>query len=261
MFGSFHAHTDVDVSFLYVITHGGVGGGGCTDTIRESALCVVSWFWEKNPMPHWRLKPTSVLRLAFESDGVIPTPVLATLQLEIGCSHCELFSGDHDQGPNCGVRRGLLEQTFSYFSLSCRQSSRLGSVVCFSKQQSHSAVSKPKLFQRVMFPRWIWRSQRGWGEAGGGGWRVAGGRPPIHVEKLKMKKAREWIYLAFPNCFLYLTPTWWESVVVTSQHVLHRQIQKLQQNIRSLSHHPCMMQRKGKCAALCVWTISQIWTS
>ena len=48
--------------------------GGCTDTVRESALEVD---WEKNPLPHRGLEPASVLRLAFQSDAVpaeLPRP-------------------------------------------------------------------------------------------------------------------------------------------------------------------------------------------
>ena len=41
--------------------------GGCTDTVRESALEVD---WERNPLPHWGLEPASVLRLAFQSDAL-----------------------------------------------------------------------------------------------------------------------------------------------------------------------------------------------
>ena len=31
--------------------------------------------WEKNPLPHWGLEPTSVLRLAFRSDA-LPTDTM-----------------------------------------------------------------------------------------------------------------------------------------------------------------------------------------
>ena len=43
---------------MHVIAH-----GGCTDTVRESALEVDSG-GEKNPLPHLGLEPASVLRLA-----------------------------------------------------------------------------------------------------------------------------------------------------------------------------------------------------
>ena len=49
---------------MYAIVH-----GGCTDTVRESALEVD---WEKNPLPHLGFEPASVLRLAFQSDA-LPT--------------------------------------------------------------------------------------------------------------------------------------------------------------------------------------------
>ena len=39
--------------------------GGCTDTVRESAL---EADWEKNPLLHWGLKPASVSHLAFQLD-------------------------------------------------------------------------------------------------------------------------------------------------------------------------------------------------
>ena len=39
--------------------------GGCTDTVRESALKAD---WEKNPLPHQVLEPMSALHLAFQSD-------------------------------------------------------------------------------------------------------------------------------------------------------------------------------------------------
>ena len=42
---------------MHAIVH-----GGCTDTVRESALEVD---WEKNSLPHRGLEPTSVLRLVF----------------------------------------------------------------------------------------------------------------------------------------------------------------------------------------------------
>ena len=35
-------------------------------------VCTGRWLWEKNPLPHWELKPTSVLCLAFQSD-TLPT--------------------------------------------------------------------------------------------------------------------------------------------------------------------------------------------
>ena len=44
-----------------------MGGGGGTDTVRESALKVDSG--EKNPLPHWGIEPTSMM---YRSD-VVPT--------------------------------------------------------------------------------------------------------------------------------------------------------------------------------------------
>ena len=49
---------------MHVISH-----GGCTDTVRESAL---NTDWEKNPLPHGGIEPASVFRLAFQSDA-LPT--------------------------------------------------------------------------------------------------------------------------------------------------------------------------------------------
>ena len=49
---------------MHVIAH-----GGCTDTIRESAL---EDDWEKNPLLNWGLEPRSLLRLAFQMDA-LPT--------------------------------------------------------------------------------------------------------------------------------------------------------------------------------------------
>ena len=46
-----------------------VAHGSCTDTLRESALKVD---WEKSPLPHQGLEPTSVLRQALQSDA-LPT--------------------------------------------------------------------------------------------------------------------------------------------------------------------------------------------
>ena len=45
---------------MHVIVH-----GGCTDTVRESAL---EADWEKNPLLHWGLKPASVSHLSFQLD-------------------------------------------------------------------------------------------------------------------------------------------------------------------------------------------------
>ena len=58
---------------MHAIVH-----GGCTDTVRESALEVD---WEKNSLPHRGLEPTSVLRLAFQSD-VLPTELLSPRRTE-----------------------------------------------------------------------------------------------------------------------------------------------------------------------------------
>ena len=49
---------------MHIIAH-----GGCTDTVRETALEDV---WEKNPVPHRGREPASILRLAFQS-GALPT--------------------------------------------------------------------------------------------------------------------------------------------------------------------------------------------
>ena len=43
--------------------------GGCTDTVRESALKADSG--EENALPHMGLKPASVLRLSFQSDALL----------------------------------------------------------------------------------------------------------------------------------------------------------------------------------------------
>ena len=58
----FNVNTDVDACDC-------TRGGGCTDTVQESALEVDSGRKE-NPMPHRGLEPVSVLRLAFHSDAV-----------------------------------------------------------------------------------------------------------------------------------------------------------------------------------------------
>ena len=53
---------------------GGGGGGSCTDTVRESTLKADSGreiFFFLNPLPHGGLEPTSVLRLAFESNALL----------------------------------------------------------------------------------------------------------------------------------------------------------------------------------------------
>ena len=39
---------------------------------HRDRICTGSWLWEKNPLPHRGLEPTSVLRLAFQS-GALPT--------------------------------------------------------------------------------------------------------------------------------------------------------------------------------------------
>ena len=51
-----------------------ISNGGCTDTMKESALEVD---WEKNPSLHQGLEPESVLRLAFQSD-FLPTDLFLT---------------------------------------------------------------------------------------------------------------------------------------------------------------------------------------
>ena len=48
---------------------------GSTDTERA---CTGSWRWERNPLPHWGLKPVSVLRLALQSDA-LPTELFLPL--------------------------------------------------------------------------------------------------------------------------------------------------------------------------------------
>ena len=56
---------------IHAIAH-----GGCTDTVRQSALEGNSRGGgggiKKNPLPHWGLKPASILRLVFQSDA-LPT--------------------------------------------------------------------------------------------------------------------------------------------------------------------------------------------
>ena len=54
---------------MHVIAH-----RGCTDAVRESALKVDSG--TKDPVPHQALKPTPVLRLAFQFD-TLPTELSA----------------------------------------------------------------------------------------------------------------------------------------------------------------------------------------
>ena len=62
--------------------------GGSTDTERA---CTGSWHWERNLLPHWGLKPVSVLRLALQSD-VLPNelflPLSGTLILSQGPINC-----------------------------------------------------------------------------------------------------------------------------------------------------------------------------
>ena len=57
---------------MHAIVH-----GGCTDTVRESALKVDSG--KENPLPNRGLEPEPVLRRAFQSDAVLtelfPAPV------------------------------------------------------------------------------------------------------------------------------------------------------------------------------------------
>ena len=57
VFGIFNMHT------LCMRLH----TGGCTDTVRESAL---EADWEKNPLPHRGLESVSIMRLAFQSDAL-----------------------------------------------------------------------------------------------------------------------------------------------------------------------------------------------
>ena len=57
-FGIFNVCTDV--TSKHAIAH-----GGCTGTVRESAL---EADWEKNPLLHLGLKPASVSHLAFQLD-------------------------------------------------------------------------------------------------------------------------------------------------------------------------------------------------
>ena len=42
---------------MHAIAHGVMGGGGVTDTLKR--VCSESWFWEKNPLPHRGIEPTS----------------------------------------------------------------------------------------------------------------------------------------------------------------------------------------------------------
>ena len=49
-----------------------VGHGGCTDTVRESALKVGSGKKKKHPLPHLGLETASALRLALQWDA-LPT--------------------------------------------------------------------------------------------------------------------------------------------------------------------------------------------
>ena len=62
MCGVFNVRTDVDVcDWTLCLFYG-----------HCKRVCTGSWLWEKSPLLLWGLKPTSVLRLAFQSDA-LPT--------------------------------------------------------------------------------------------------------------------------------------------------------------------------------------------
>ena len=67
MFGIFNVRTDADACDC---TRGLYG--------HRERVCTESWLWEKKPMPHLGLEPTSVLRLTFQSDA-LPTELFPTL--------------------------------------------------------------------------------------------------------------------------------------------------------------------------------------
>ena len=67
VWGFFYVHTDVDARDC---TRG--GGGGCADTVIESALEADSE--EKNPLSHRGLEPASVLHPAFQPDTLPSSP-------------------------------------------------------------------------------------------------------------------------------------------------------------------------------------------
>ena len=54
-------------------------------------VCSECWLWEKTPLPHWGLKPVSVLHLAFQSDA-LPTelslPTHASLHRDVTDTDC-----------------------------------------------------------------------------------------------------------------------------------------------------------------------------
>ena len=64
-----YAHT-----LMHAIAH-----GGCTNTVRESALEVD---WEKNPLLHQGLEPASLFGLAFQSD-TLPAKLFLPLYLPL----------------------------------------------------------------------------------------------------------------------------------------------------------------------------------
>ena len=67
MFGIFNVRADADACDC---TRGLYG--------HRERVCTESWLWEKKPLPHLGLEPTSVLRLTFQSDA-LPTELFPTL--------------------------------------------------------------------------------------------------------------------------------------------------------------------------------------
>ena len=55
-----------------------IAHGGCTDTVKESALEVDCG---RNPLPHRGFEPASVLNLAFQSDA-LPAEVFPCVELK-----------------------------------------------------------------------------------------------------------------------------------------------------------------------------------
>ena len=74
---------------MHAIAHGGLYG-------HRKRVCTECWLWEETPLPHWGLKPVSVLRLAFQSDALPPElslPTHASLHRDVADTDCGAQNG------------------------------------------------------------------------------------------------------------------------------------------------------------------------